>query len=347
MFQDGLYLHGRILYKKLSISLGLFLVLATSMAFPIGFAASKGGGGGGTPNQFSGRATAVSVHTSLADLVFADTGELPSSGGESDATVLTVTSSLVQAEVLLSVTMGFDSQASSAAAVADLVLLPGTPNQITADFVRSDTKVTCTSVSASSEIVNLRLLGSTIVVTGEANQVVTIPGVATLMINSVSTSQGSTNTATAVALDLKLFTGDEVKVSFAHSDITCGTLPPPKVKKDFMTGGGFIIVNGAHANFGFVAGFKPGKTTVSGQLNYIDHSSSNHVKSTTVTAYSGSGACRTFSGPGTVNGQSVNFTVNACDNAEPGNGSDTFGIQLSNGYSASGILAGGNIQLRT
>ncbi len=334
--------------KKLLMTLGLFLVLATSIAVPVGFAARKGGGGGGASNQFSGRAISISVHTSIADLVFADTGELPSSGGESDATVLTVTSSLVQAEVLLSVTMGFDSEASSAAAVADLVLLPGTPNRITADFVRSDTKVTCSSVSGSSEIVNLSLLGSTIVVTGEANQVITIPLVGTLTINAVSTSQGSANTATAVALDLKLFTGDEVKVSFAHSDITCGGGGGGGgVKKNFMTGGGFIIVNGAHANFGFVAGFKPGKTTVSGQFNYIDHSSGKHVKSTTVTAYSGSGICRTFSGPGTVDGQSVNFTVNACDNGEPGRGSDTFSIQLSNGYSASGVLAGGNIQLHT
>jgi len=148
-----------------------------------------------------------------------------------------------------------------------------------------------------------------------------------------------------------LLNGNEVIVSSAHSDITCGVTLPP-VSKDFMTGGGFIIVNGAHANFGFVAGFKPGESIVSGQLNYIDHSSGNHVKSTSVTVYSGSTltpACRTFSG--TVDGQSVDFTVNACDNGEPGRGSDTFGIQLSNGYSASEgaseVLAGGNIQLHT
>ncbi len=337
-----------ISFTRIRPLLVLALALTMALFMPTALAAKTGGGSGGTNNTFSGRAIAIKVHTSLADLVFADTGNLPSSGGESDATFLTVQSSLVQAEVLLSVTMGFDSEASSAAAVADLVLLPGTATQITADFVRSDTKVTCTSVFASSEIVSLKIAGSTIVVTGEANQVVNIPLIGTLTINAVSTSQSSTNTATAVALDLKLFTGDEVTVSFAHSDITCVSgVTPPHVKKDFMTGGGFIIVNGAHANFGFVAGFKPGKTTVSGQLNYIDHSNGSHVKSTSVSSYSGTGVCRTFSGPGTVNGQSVTFTVNACDNAEPGKGSDTFGIQLSNGYSASGVLAGGNIQLHT
>ncbi len=51
--------------------------------------------------------------------------------------------------------------------------------------------------------------------------------------------------------------------------------------------------------------------------------------------------------PGTVNGQTGNFTVNACDNAEPGIDTDTFGIQMSNGYSPSGVLACDNIQLHT
>ena len=175
-----------------------------------------------------------------------------------------------------------------------------------------------------------------------------MPGVLTLVINEQTTSSsGGTNSITVNALHLTgvgLLNGIEVIVSSAHSDITCGVTPPPG-SKDFMTGGGFIIVNGAHANFGFVAGFKPGQSIVSGQLNYIDHSSGNHVKSTSVTSYSGSEACRTFSG--TVDGQSVDFTVNACDNGEPGRGSDTFGIRLSNGHSAYGTLVGGNIQLHT
>ncbi len=296
---------------------------------------------------FSGRAFAVSVTTPLTGTVtFADTGQLPPQGGEIDATLLSVQTQQAQAEVLLSVTMGFDHQAQSTAAVADLTLFLGTPNQVTADFLQAHSLATCTGVSGISEIANLRLAGQQITISGQPNQTISVPGVLTLIINEQTTSSsGGTNSITVNALDLTLIDGIQVIVSSAHSDITCGV--NTTVSKDFMTGGGFIIVNGAHANFGFVAGFKPGKSTVSGQLNYIDHSSGNHVKSTSVTAYSGSGACRTFSGPGTVDGQSVVFTVNACDNGEPGRGSDTFGIQLSNGYSASGILADGNIQLHT
>ncbi len=296
---------------------------------------------------FSGRAFAVSVTTPLTGTVtFADTGQLPSQGGEIDATVLSVQTQQAQAEVLLSVTMGFDQHAESRAAVADVTLLPGTPNQITADFLQAHSLATCTGVSGDSNIANLQLAGQQIIVSGQPNQTVGVPGVLTLVIDEQTTSSsGGTKSITVNALDLTLVNGIEIIVSSAHSDITCGV--NTTVSKDFMTGGGFIIVNGAHANFGFVAGFKPGKSTVSGQLNYIDHSSGNHVKSTIVTAYSGSGACRTFSGPGTVDGRSVDFTVNACDNGEPGRGSDTFGIQLSNGYGALGVLAGGNIQLHT
>ncbi len=315
---------------------------------PVAFAAKRGGGGGGTQTLYSGRAIGVLVHTALLDVNFADTGDLPPQGGEIDATVLTVNHALVTAEVLLSVTTGFDNKARSAAAVADLVLLPGSAYQITADFVRSDTRVTCSSVFASSEIVSLKLLGSTIVVTGEASQTISVPGVLTLTINEVSTSQGSTNVATAVALHLRLATGEEVIVSSAKSDITCGNTKPPVVKKDFVTGGGFINKDGSKANFGFVAGFKPGKTIVSGQLNYIDHSTGMHVKSESVTGYGGSGVTRTFSGTASVNGAgSFAFSVTVSDNGEPGKGIDTFSISLSNGYSASGTLAGGNIQLHT
>jgi hypothetical protein len=296
---------------------------------------------------FSGRAFAVSVTTPLTGTVtFADTGQLPSQGGEIDATVLSVQTQQAQAEVLLSVTMGFDQHAESRAAVADVTLLPGSPNQIKVDFLQAHSLATCTGVSGDSEIANLQLGGQQIIVSGQPNQTVGVPGVLTLVINEQRTSSsGGTNSITVNALDLTLVNGIEVIVSSAHSDITCGVTTT--VTKDFMTGGGFIIVNGAHANFGFVAGFKPGKSTLSGQLNYIDHSSGKHVKSTSVTAYSGSGACRTFSGPGTLGGQSVDFTVNACDHGSPGRGSDTFGIQLSNGYSPSGVLAGGNIQLHT
>src|SRR5713226_5465490 len=93
---------------------------------------------------FSGRAIGVSVKSPILNADLADTGPLPPQGGELDATVLHVQNQLAQADVLLSVTMGFDSTAQSSAATSDLTLLPGNINQVTADLVRSDSQATCT-----------------------------------------------------------------------------------------------------------------------------------------------------------------------------------------------------------
>src|SRR5437870_9869202 len=214
-----------------------------------------------TSTSFSGRAIGVSVTAPLVGtLTLADTGPLPSQGGELDATVLAVSTQYAQADVLLSVTMGFDQTAKSEAAVADVTLLPGTSNQVTADFIRSKAVATCSGVSGTSELVNLRVAGQTIDVSGQPNQSYTIPGVLTLIINEqTSLSGGGTNSITVNALDLTTVDGIQVIVSSAHSDITCAPpppVPPPSVHKDFMRGGGFMMVNGYHANFGFVAGFK-------------------------------------------------------------------------------------------
>jgi len=307
-----------------------------------------------TSTSFSGRAIGVSVTAPLVGtLTLADTGPLPSQGGELDATVLTVSTAYAQADVLLSVTTGFDQTARSEAAVADVTLLPGTSNQVTADFVRSQAVATCSGVSGSSDLVNLQVSGQTITVSGQPNQQVSVPGVLTLVINEqIVSSGGGTNSITVNALDLTTIGGIRVIVSSAHSDITCVT-PPPPVQKNFMTGGGFIVVNGYHANFGFVAGFKPGKSAPSGQLTYTDHGKGMKAKATSIDTYAPSGntgTTRTFTGQAEVNGVSgYSFTVTATDNGEPGKGNDYFSITLTNPsgfyYHAQDSLGGGNIQL--
>lgn len=301
-----------------------------------------------TQTTFSGRAIGVSIDTAIVDLKLADTGELPPEGGEIDATVLTISQdNLVEANVVLSVTMGFDSKAESEAATAQVVLLSGSANEITAEFVRANSVATCDGASGSSEIVNLRLAGQQIAVSGEPNQTVSVPGILTLVINEqIDSSTDETNEITVNALHLILATGEEVIVSSASSDITCKE--DRVVPKDFVTGGGFINVDGGKANFGFVAGFKPHQDTVSGQFNYIDHMAGIHVKSVSITSYAGTGNTRTFSGEAKINGElGFTFTVIVTDNGEPGRNSDIFSIEISNGYNASGVLAGGNVQLHS
>ncbi len=296
--------------------------------------------------MYSGRATGVSVDSSIADLSLADTGELSSQGGEIDATVLSVNHDLVDADVLLAVTSGFDDTAQSEAATADVVLLPGSSYEITSDFVRSETKAVCGDVSGTSEIVNLKLGENTIQVTGNPNQTIEIPGVLTLVINEQKESNDEINEIQVNALHLTLETGEEIVVSHAKSGILCGESEP--VQKDFVTGGGFIKEKGERANFGFVAGFKPGEDNQSGQFNYVDKSNDIHLKSIEITSFDGTKNTRTFSGDATINGQgSFTFTVTVTDNGEPGKNSDSLSIEISNGYSNSGFIDGGNIQLHS
>jgi hypothetical protein len=116
-----------------------------------------------------------------------------------------------------------------------------------------------------------------------------------------------------------------------------------------VTGGGWIVgtPSGAKASFG-VSGGPDGW----GHLNYVDHGTSLHVRSTAVTAYE-----EVASDPdvrvirydvliGAVAGTAV---VAVTDRGEPGR-NDRFEITLSTGYTAGGELGGerpggGNIQL--
>src|SRR5438128_315034 len=70
-------------------------------------------------------------------------------------------------------------------------------------------------------------------------------------------------------------------------------------------------------------------------------------QSTAITAYTNlGGTVRRIEGTADMNGQSGTFMADVADNGEPGR-ADTFTLRLSNGYTASGTLDGGNIQLHS
>ena len=326
-------------WRRVAASLSVAAVCAGLIVTVLGAAGAESG------TQYGGRATGVSIHTGILDTSLADTGDLPSGGGESDATFAQADTSLAKADVFLSDTMGFDSVAQSDSAVATVDLLSGTQNEVTADFVRSESVATCQGVSGLSELVELRAAGQDIVVGTAPNQIVSVPGVLTLVINEqIDGSHDGTSDITVNALHLTLATGEEIIVSHAHSDIRCGT--PNPIPKDFVTGGGFIDASGGKANFGFVAGLKPGAASPTCHLTYIDHAAGLQVKMSDITKYSGSGTTRTFEGPAIVNGASgYTATVTVTDGGEPGRSVDSIQVTLSSRYEAGGLLAGGNIQL--
>lgn len=120
---------------------------------------------------------------------------------------------------------------------------------------------------------------------------------------------------------------------------------PPSTAGAKITGGGWIDVINGKGTFGLTAQAKNG--TPSGNLTYQDHGTlSRTVKSISITSVVVSGNCAQILGTATVNGSgSFGFQVNVCDNGEPGKDSDTFSINMSDGYMAAGTLRGGNIQI--
>lgn len=113
-----------------------------------------------------------------------------------------------------------------------------------------------------------------------------------------------------------------------------------------VNGGGWIRVGEGRADFGFSVRSSAGVQAPSGHLTYIDHANSIKVKATSIDSLTIIGNQASIQGSATVNdGREVTYYVVVADNGEPGRGADTFSINLSNGYSASGALVGGNIQL--
>ena len=316
-------------------------------------------GGGGSPSDvgttsttYGGRAYGVSTHIPLiGDTTYADTGDLPASGGALFADFTPVGDPVASATVFLPYTRGFLDSARSEVATSDVTLLPGNPLEVVASFLYSGSTATCGGASGTSEIPDLTVGGVSVPVTGEPNQVYSIPGVLTLVINEqIDGSSGGTYDMTVNALHLTLATGVEAIVSSARSVVTCGTagggglglfslgaegvspasgITPMWVMHDFMTGGGFFFTQygqscmaGSRVNFGFNAGPRPGNPDIKGHLNLVDHGCDHHLQGTVdvydVPANGDTDHCRDWAGPATFDGTSGRYSATTCDYGEPG-----------------------------
>ncbi len=157
----------------------------------------------------------------------------------------------------------------------------------------------------------------------------------------------------------------KVRANFTHqlaatagSVVTTGSCagspPPPPPGAEKITGGGQIAsqMPGLTANFGFVAMNDKPKAS----LSYHDDGATGgsidvHSTNTSVPSVTFQGNCSTFKGDAKVNQKlGYKYTVNACDNAEPGAGKDTFFISVTGpnfSYSNGGFITGRNIQIRS
>ena len=302
-------------------------------------------GPNGSMTSFGGQATAAITTAPGAGMSasLAATGAVPSTGGAVAASLDSGgVTGLLDAESLegSAIAQGSSSLSSSSATNVHLVL--GT-HVIIAAFVSTTAQAQCTGgnpqVTGSTEVVGLEIDGQPVNVTGTPGQTIALTGGGQLVIDEETSTP---NSITVNGLHGTMSGGIDVIVAQSEASITCGTRCPPPVG-DFVTGGGWVTVNGAKGTFGFEAG-EANSATV-GELEFNDHGSGLRVHSSSITGYTIVDAtARTITGNTTVNGAAATFTLTVTDNGEPGR-NDTFDLKLSTGYEASGTLGGGNIQL--
>ena len=279
--------------------------------------------------------------------------QLPSQGGSDENSILTVSlpnaidnSTLLTAEVGHTAAIGQGDRSHSEASVA-AVNLTVASHTVSADSLMARAMAVCgPSVSGSSDLANLVVDGTPITVSGKPNQTISLNPIGSVIIDEQQSSVGANSGSIDVnALHVIVSGIADVVIAHAHADITCNGSPNCS-GSDFLTGGGWITApDGARGTFAVAGGWKNGAWW--GHLLYIDHGNGMKVHGTGVTYY-GPGN----SGPTSreIDGKddlpdSPGYKIDTADNGEPGHGSDNFYIDLLNGYTAGGLLQGGNIQL--
>jgi hypothetical protein len=309
-------------------------------------------------NTFSGQATVVSgtlLGTPIQPLV--DTGPVPSSGGTLESSLLDLNiPGTLDANVGHATVVAMGDASRSEASLAKLnVTING--NTIGANFLMARAAAFCTdggaATSGRSDIVQLVINGNPIDISVAPNPIVLPGGVEVFFDQEKSSVNGNHAEMDVTALEIVVpplggLPATDLKIATAHADITCTGAKSCPQDKDFITGGGRISVNasGGKASFGVAGGMKNGGFW--GHLTYIDHATGMKVKGTGVTAYTAPDltkpTLRHIEGNCEIDGAVGTYKIDVDDEGEPGT-SDTFYIQLSNGYKAGSTLDGGNIQL--
>jgi hypothetical protein len=131
--------------------------------------------------------------------------------------------------------------------------------------------------------------------------------------------------------------------------------PPPVVEDDpvdstfgKVTGGGFILDGTVNHSFGFNVHYDDnGNATMKSQLQFVADDGTVNYHGNGVSSLVITGNKAEFTGSGLLNGkEGYSYTVKVEDNGNPGQGKDTFSIEITSNsltYEYSGDLAGGNI----
>jgi hypothetical protein len=172
--------------------------------------------------SYSGQARPLSVSAFGASVSIGDTGALPSSGGSQSASLLNLNVlGFATIALLQGTTSGSGDQSTSQASLVSVsVPIVG----LSADVVKSQSTAQCNgttpSVSGSSELVNVTLLGLPISAP-MPNVAIVLPGGISVILNEQkSTVSGNQGSITVNAIHVT-GPGIDLVVSSAESDITC------------------------------------------------------------------------------------------------------------------------------
>lgn len=322
---------------------------------------------------FGGRATVVQANVLGIPTVLADTGNIDSTGGEKQASLLTsAVAGLLTADDLHATVVAGGSKSRAEASVSNLSLTVA-GNTIGADFVMARATASCASPGATVlgvvEIDGLTVNGQSVPVTGFPNQVVSLLGGAFMILNEQTSSVGGPTASITVnalhvsALGVDIVIGADPVINVGATPfIVINNNPPPGPGCDFVTGGGWITAPSMSKGTFGVAGGVNSDLNGWGHLEYHDHGTpSLNVHGTQVLYYAtpfpiADPNLREIGGTANVNGQSGSFyIVDVRDSGESGT-NDFFEIRLFNSqtdfenqtnpaYTALGTLQGGNIQL--
>jgi hypothetical protein len=168
---------------------------------------------------YSGQARPLSITAFGVSASIGDTGQLPTTGGSRSASLTNVNLlGLVSVGLLQGTTSGSGDQSTSQASLATVSIpIAG----LEADVVESQTTAQCNgatpSVSGSSELLNVTVLGMPITAP-MPNVTLTLPGGISVILNEQTSSGPGSITVNAIHVTGP---GTDIVVASAESDITC------------------------------------------------------------------------------------------------------------------------------
>lgn len=183
---------------------------------------------------FSGRAAVLdaAVLAPIINATLVEAGPLPPQGGFDMEQLLTLNvPGLLSSGTATATTMGSGNMSESQATLENLNL--NVLGLVTASGTVIDSLATATcdangnaSVSGSSQLTNLVVLGIPIVITGQPNQTVNVLGLVRLIINEqMGSATGGVGDITVTALRIVVGLGElniaDIRLSTAHADIRC------------------------------------------------------------------------------------------------------------------------------